>query len=1835
MAINVADLIKEWWNKYQPDPRANYDLVVSTTREQLDTEGIIKYPGGVTQKVTNSNLQTGACQYWVKGLPAVCTNWNGQTLICTAEFTDIVDKPSGYGLGKCDMLGRRDWCSKYTAAAPENLEEFVCVAPCIEKSGLGRQEENEFGSLSYRPFLPSEIRGYNADEAGVGRCDGWGMGRSDQGPYLLVEDIYTDRPICRHYRPQQMGFGAIQPRPYPGSTTPGKPFDPAVNRLPTTLEELHDGSPSDPLVRATIRLPHAFQIYNSRAMYQKCAYWDADLPSFFEIDKYGGDPINDIINLDEDIFCICTEGELCDPYRNVAEVWPPGVPYVLSSVWAGYGGIICNGAKPECPCYTGKWIYCNDNNMRDGMRVTADQVYELRFWASNWSSQDEYDNYYLTKPGRTENSYADESTSDIYTFTEWEKFDGTNPNQSTMRGKKHHMCMPAPLNMRWFDPSIYITKELVTYPKIGTNTGTNVQNSGVSFPTLVRELEDPKDFVPDIFIVYPYMTTDPWDTVVCDDSDKPDYCFHDSNVMSDTYITFAGHTTSSKMVYVLNSELCQSLKGSKAKEYFDSYTRATQILGTVWADYNESVEKLLENCIEENVGIDKVVSNESGVFILDNVELKPNSENRFYVICRYFEDDFPYYTFRKIRVIDRYWGALITQTSAIHSRGDGVVWVDSFPSYFLPGVDIVGNVSSTLGIVSTVFSTYALYVYSLTAGNKAYYSYCINEYEEEDSDVVHWCQIGPTGYIWAELDNIQISYLWSLTIVDAYMELRSGDNTSVNLCGSTDNKVQLTLVFPESGVSAEEASMQRLSIPPDAIILKSENPMAFFNRDWKLVVSYKYKRLETFTNEFTIWPTNMTGDNPSNNFVESPYTIEHEEDSSTFSINNAGGIASKGTVKVMAYIVDEAGRVQTAAATKMLMQGCELLCRSVDIRYKYSADAIKYDLEPSRGFFTWRGPPTVNQSSGDGAIHTYKNKCGDHDCNDPYNCIGPVWFPFNDCTSYDWYNVVNAAAQCTMPISEGNEAVAQMGEGAWRYCLPEEYRATTSMGGSQWAAACATSFYFHYSKASRESVRFTGSGRKRAKIDENEYQFKKWTLPPFGNSGREMVERYLIRDYISFIDLSSPHPVTKKEYMPMVFDMEDLISDVNCFVNVDIFSPLNEPFMGFSMINNYLSETINESMSSERYRFDDIIDPVRHNSCMYPYPLEIFGGGFSTSRYSFKNENHIWAWQEYWKNIERNIDSTLEQFRFLDLLRPLYYFDAKKIEHRFITSEGEHTITFKPPEFEEDEDGNVNMSTYPCIQLDNGEPRFFELVYTSYSEENVTWMDESSGGFVGGSGGDGEGGEGSDQGGIYEEANNGPTENGFTGGNDPQWCHDFNTLFDSTAIYGVSEERSFYMGQGDFGGEIYVYYNRGLITNIPRNRLGYLPMDVTYNIEASIVTISEDNSTIIAYWNMEDVDTIPVTINVEGIWGISMGKVFSRPALLAKESNQPMNGDGTVWPVGGDLIGTLKYKSGQQMPVANYSIDFDLSRLPDRMLKDLNYFIVQISAAPGQEINVTSISADMAKYIEATETIKVWERKYFAGQTSSSLINADGPNSSLYRTHDWDRKNAGQYFPNENITLTEGNYISKLNMVSCGDLYQHDENIELTITNLKKQELEVQRELYEDAYNRDSYDTLNFVGVIPPLIRDWFVKTGAYLSRASRLTLTYGKINWDSNSVQASLHQEADFFMPGGHYFAWSEHGFRTRCYILGPVMTVYEVDWVHYKHGGKESTLDAGHAYAGWGRLEYYEGRLWQMGLSDTPWDTSGHDLLTQSQGTIYGGFGDQAGGQMDTALGDPLAYG
>jgi hypothetical protein len=597
-------------------------------------------------------------------------------------------------------------------------------------------------------------------------------------------------------------------------------------------------------------------------------------------------------------------------------------------------------------------------------------------------------------------------------------------------------------------------------------------------------------------------------------------------------------------------------------------------------------------------------------------------------------------------------------------------------------------------------------------------------------------------------------------------------------------------------------------------------------------------------------------------------------------------------------------------------------------------------------------------------------------------------------------------------------------------------------------------------------------------------------------------------------------------------------------------------------------------------------------------------------------------WPEYWRPIIRNESSTHGEFKFLQIHAQDYFFDYYKREHRFCPSEGSHSIIFDPPTGAEgDGEGDSKGKAYPSISLSGGPPRFFQIIYEDYNDSFITWKDESETGEESSSGGESGGDEG-----IYEatciDASQGVTR-GNAADQDPAWIHDYNTVFEQGASQEPSEDRKATIGFDKDGNELIGYYNRGLVMQIPRNRLYYLPIAESGAGDAVEELESDDGTLIMKFFSVGSFGNAAIKITVMGDWGVEKGTeeagevVYSKAGISVKESDEDIKYDEGGKPEwsDGEFVDSVAPAYGfTQSTVMRYTTELELPRRPDRFAKNWNHFKVQITSHGSEKLKIHSIDATIGHYVRAEEQIFVWERMYYAGEVSDlDGDNADGTKTNTFRTYHRDRINAGQYFPfTENLSYVESGLegeiklMSKLNMVGCTELFEDAQEISLSISNLKEQERDAQKELYEEAYELDDYDELSYAGVMPPAIKEFLFEVNMALSGASSLEISHYKIPWEDHHYKLALNQSADFWQPGGHFFKWSDDFFKTRCYIFGPVQEVYRTLFVHHKHGGATATLGAGESYMGWGRLWYYEGKLANKKATGQDPQYANTDLMT-----------------------------
>ena len=1681
-------------------------------------------------------------------------------------------------------------CSLYEGGESD-YEEYVCVVPCLSKSGFGKQVEDVAGYVCLRAYNSDEIKGYN-ERDGAGKCDGLGMGRGEDGFGKSIEDIYKLRSVCRHYRPWSMGFGAVVPRP-------------KHDKLPTTPAELHDGSKSDPLVSMERRLPFAFEIYNHRAYYQKCAHWESDFGLPFVFNEDG-----DTINLEEASasICSCTDGA-STPYKTLSSDWPENVQYVLTDVWAEYGGIVCNGAKPECPCYTGKWVFCVDEKMCDGMRITADQILELRFWMSNWSSQKDYDDYFKKKPGPTSGNTADETTSDIYTFTHWERLNPTDPNESVMLGMKQNICVPTPLHNKVFDPDIYGTKTAVKYPKIKESYGTHGPGE-VYFPTLVREIESFESSIPPLDIIYPYSSKNPWDVIPCS-LEVGAVCEHACNqmVLPGPAVGVLGSSVRNKDVFVINTNL---VKKYKILLSMLSFKCMDKVPYNKRADFNLEITNLLKQ-LNRSVDTDTLDgfkftrTDKYGFFELESVKLKYEQINTLIVICKY-DNENSLYTFRVRKVLSKYYGGYIAQREFnydISYSGDNYL-----PTGFYPVPTLNAEVKTINGQVVDVFPVHS-FLWKGVFDQYVSMSYCINEYTELEESVEKWVQIGASEYIFAEIDNIDLSYLFSFEVIEATL-VGASDKSAI--CGeSVDVSIQQATIANNLSV------LGRYCIPPNAIILKTGVVGGFRNTDWTLSVKYKFQKLETFmSDDNVVWPVGITDTNESYyRFIKSPFTITRGG-STVFTIDGNHSIG----YAVMAYIADSDNRVQSAAATKLLTCVNYSNCRNVDIKYGYTADAVGWELQPNNGFITWRG---ADRTLSDNRVRTHVHTplCGDHDCS-PSNCIGPMWFPFNNCSEED-YNFRIASNFCLMPIVEGAAYTNNFTE-AWRYCQAPDYEAWVGVGGN-WAASCGASWKYYYSKATPGSMRFSGYARIRGIVSVPYYNAMQWALPPFGNTGRECTERWLSKDYESYIDLSSSPVCTRAEYMPHVIDDTDIFVDLNCFSRASWYRPVSEPFFHLSQLSLFTATWCKELVdSSTRKRFEDVFDVVIQSPCSYPFP-EYGEFGLIIKRYGFKNNNMCWAWQEWWEDINRHSEDKL---LFLKLVRPDYIYDYDKKEHRLITDEGGHLIKFIPPK-KNLYDLESTEKDYPAIYLDmKSKERYFKIIYTNdeyMSTANVEWMDEDTMYEHGSNPVDGEGGTWGWLGDVWSWISNIGDSNDTV-----VWAHDVNTLFDADSSVTKNESRKIITGEDP---DQVKYFNRGIIATIQKNRLEYLPLleigfsgsfdfDYTYTMDDKVLLYN-----------------VPIEVTIKGKWGILKNKeqtgYYCLPSVTVTEYYS--DDSSAVMAIYYGKNSRESHTKGPTGKLYDYEIVLKLSTLPTHIMKEVKLCTITLGLTPDEDVNIASLSGKLAYYTALTESIQTYERKYITSTVAGEdgISNPDGLNTATYRVPSPNRKSNGQYFPQLAVnTLTQNDVklVDKMTMVGAGKFYPDNMTttvgtpfaggggtfggggasgswgdgggvvgtidndaikecgpLTVTVGNLKTVEREEQKKLYEDATTRDDYDVLTLTPYLHPNIATFLSKIGLGKIQHGDLLIKSNKLLWDKHHLVKSFVQDGlEFFTMGGHYFTWSNDVYKTRCMLFGPVKSVYAAVFVHHRHGQSVATATAYEAYVGWVRVGYMEGKLNQV---------------------------------------------
>lgn len=1242
-------------------------------------------------------------------------------------------------------------------------------------------------------WLIEQINGYNG-----GACDGAGT-----------------TTTCSGYSPYHMAFSSIQPDLYPYAAD----LD-GFSTVPSGLE---------------FRLPLYYDVAYSRAQLSRCRWWTGEAEPF-TIDSTTG-RINNLPHK-----CANTSDE------KIQEYWTNHTYDKDLGMWKAP----CNGAKPECPGYTGVcWEYCVDEKMKQGDKVLAEQVLELR--------------YYLYK----ENWNADKYKSSF-----------SNPDIQAWTGTVHQKIddLLQPYEIQWLIDAWHVYFTDFEYfhtdrKKTPLTAGTQSNNYDGLYPDLVKELKDIplKPIIRNKFEVL----------------DLPDGKFnvfescdisHDEVIiMGDTFwyssTAYAINLSDPELSFLPKAELLQY---ASVFEMDRSWVSSNGKFEQFYSKLSASLEFILKAMPEK-----MPLSDISGA-------------GMFYIKAHTFWGDNDIIVFDKgsgtweydhIHFKKLFVSGIIGQTS-FELNGEGTT--DYLPSY----QDDFMAYSNNNGTITFTFFP----MISSKLGDTSHLAYIYN-------DAVR-CRLPANPAISSTNDTYvvcyklyKIKFATNLNLTIPNGELRVLGNSGYILVTITDVNKSLSnaikpweiegkmyLYYSEDDyieMVAHEKATDRLEVNQFIICPKDITKFKQVCKDTYLKIEniYLYEK-HSFGQvpEFEYFGYEVVGDD----YVgEDDSLIYHDAVPSLIGVDNMFILTKFGydPLIISAVVKGMTGLIKGQIKTKMITWVRQPYCRDVEIYYKWEASYKKYTLLPE---FECYGKPDKRYHLDENGkplsiTNAYIPPCGDHDLSF-FSGKGAMWYPYGDCDPYDRYQITGNLTEWDISIMDPFLAGVDPPHGQWdiRMMGPATYFGETC-GTHATLRNCLCDWSF----CNEEKIgknRFAGYARYRGGMDilSKERALRSdGSLPKFGNVYRDFLRSYRSIDNIDYYvyeeatsQFSSKHKwvpanefytssdlsIKTSDYLYLTYSSSDYYNDDSFFIN---------PF-GLYLANNTIEGiTIKEKMhaGSEglyRFRFEDVFNT--HNSIAgiyYPFPrfpsFKMVGGVPVPviAWYTYKDfpaggsdESIQWVWQERWGDLDRGVivnDHTFEyeylgghlilsdastidgyidsnytddngsikgRHLFLNIDYPDYRYDYEKVEHRLVCDEGDSIITILPPESSEP---GIFETNYWTIKLNNGPQRYFDATGAWVDGDNETKI-------------------------LYDTCTQSP------------WVTDV-TLFD-TGYNSIDpiEERTL-VDYDEFGDEIKTYYQRGLNISIDSYKMNLLPSSVVFlsfdNYEVRFVDYpsctSEDN----------------------------------------------------------------------------------------------------------------------------------------------------------------------------------------------------------------------------------------------------------------------------------------------------------------------------------------------------------------------------------------------------------
>jgi hypothetical protein len=607
------------------------------------------------------------------------------------------------------------------------------------------------------------------------------------------------------------------------------------------------------------------------------------------------------------------------------------------------------------------------------------------------------------------------------------------------------------------------------------------------------------------------------------------------------------------------------------------------------------------------------------------------------------------------------------------------------------------------------------------------------------------------------------------------------------------------------------------------------------------------------------------------------------------------------------------------------------------------------------------------------------------------------------------------------------------------------------------------------------------------------------------------------------------------------------------------------------MTHDRTSEAIN---LDNRKRFDEIFKAHIEGNCTYPPPVLAAGTTTSVTFYQFLEDNMLWAWQEVWREVERNIsgETYSERFSFIsEYERPPYVWSLFKEEVRLICDEDDHIIFYEGPIIVPDTVGEIE--TYPSVSLDGAYPKHFEILYgtadgngvwhydaDNYGDESVDWKIEGAQGKASGS---------SEQDNAYEDR--------F--GDD--WVFSLDERF-KNILFDYSEPSDFYHSQDIDGGYVKKKYCTGMMVRIPRSSLIYLPKNKTEEPISIIGESASSDSFNFVVSPQAELDSAQQGIGANTWKGTATfecqevkNKVISKIIIRGKYgrlfhdvtstnlygqtvttltqdiyvipgvtiNGTTVDGETNYSPRGLSSSSSIhvmpRERQQQDTMMYNYELVFRFPLSPIEMLKKgYNSFTITLHGGYSSYfINVSEMLIETATYKEtSTENIKVWERKYIVSEGNVEWKNVDGPEELLHY-----KRGGGVHFnynsyPNQ-IIKTQNKMRGVFADVPFKGIDQ-DEPISVTYDNLFSIEVDEQRLLYDKAMALDpDVSSITYRTISPPSLYYFFnfVLRNTSFAGVGSCVFIMTNAEWEKLKLVKDLLQ-TEYWRTGGHYYKWSDY---------------------------------------------------------------------------------------------------